>query len=134
MNIDLIARIIGMAVFSVVGAYTGNGLASYNPERQLLYLITFTLVGALFGLILTPYITTRPIRRLRALLGRISAETLFASLIGLVIGLLTAALLAFPLSMLPAPFGQFHHISQAVTKHKGFVANEIHQSHLQHRI
>ena len=107
MSADLISRIIGMAVFSVVGAYTGNGLAFYNPERQLLYLISFTILGAFFGLLLTPYITTRPIHRLRALLGRISAETLFAGLIGLVIGLLTAALLAFPLSMLPAPFGKF---------------------------
>jgi uncharacterized protein YacL len=68
--------------------------------------ITFTLVGALFGLVLTPYLTTRPMRGLRALLGRLSAETLFAGLIGLVVGLLTAALLAFPLSMLPSPFGK----------------------------
>jgi uncharacterized protein YacL len=45
-------------------------------------------------------------RGLRALLGRLSAETLFAGLIGLVVGLLTAALLAFPLSMLPSPFGK----------------------------
>jgi uncharacterized protein YacL len=106
MSPDLIFRIIGMAVFSVVGAYVGNGLSYYNPDQQLLYMITFTLVGALFGLVLTPYLTTRPIRGLRALLGRLSAETLFAGLIGLVVGLLTAALLAFPLSMLPSPFGK----------------------------
>jgi len=106
MSTDLIFRIIGMAVFSVVGAYVGNGLSSYNPDQQLFYMITFTLVGALFGLVLTPYLTTRPIRGLRALLGRLSAETLFAGLIGLVVGLLTAALLAFPLSMLPSPFGK----------------------------
>jgi uncharacterized protein YacL len=106
MSTDLIFRIIGMAVFSVVGAYVGNGLSSYNPDQQLFYMITFTLVGALFGLVLTPYLTTRPIRGLRALLGRLSAETLLAGLIGLVVGLLTAALLAFPLSMLPSPFGK----------------------------
>jgi uncharacterized protein YacL len=106
MSPDLIFRIIGMAIFSVVGAYVGSGLSYYNPDQQLLYMITFTLVGALFGLVLTPYLTTRPIRGLRALLGRLSAETLFAGLIGLVVGLLTAALLAFPLSMLPSPFGK----------------------------
>ncbi len=106
MSTDLIFRIIGMAVFSIVGAYTGKGLSYYNPDQQLLYMVTFTLLGALFGLILTPYLTTRPIRGLRALLGRLSAETLFAGLIGLVVGLLTAALLAFPLSMLPSPFGK----------------------------
>jgi uncharacterized protein YacL len=106
MSTDLIFRIIGMAVFSIVGAYVGNGLSYYNPDQQLFYMITFTLVGALFGLVLTPYLTTRPMRGLRALLGRLSAETLFAGLIGLVVGLLTAALLAFPLSMLPSPFGK----------------------------
>ena len=106
MSADFIIRIIGMAVFSIVGVYVGDGLSQYNPDQQLFYTITFTLFGALFGLVLTPYITTRPIRALRALLGRLAAETLFAGLIGLVIGLLTAALLAFPLSLLPSPFGK----------------------------
>lgn len=106
MSADFIFRIIGMAVFSVVGAYTGNGLSYYNPNQQLLYTITFTLIGALFGLVLTPYLTTRPIRGLRNVLARLSAETLFTGLIGLVVGLLTAALLAFPLSLLPPPLGK----------------------------
>ena len=106
MSADFIVRIIGMAIFSVLGAYVGNGLASYNPEQQLFYIIAFTLIGALFGLILTPYLTTRPIRALRALLGRLAAETLFSALIGLVLGLLIAALLAFPLSLVPSPFGK----------------------------
>ena len=106
MGADLIFRIIGLAVFSIVGAYVGNGLSYYNPDQQLFYTVIFTLVGALFGLILTPYITTRPIRALRALLARVSAETLFSGLIGLIVGLLTAALLSFPLSLLPNPFGK----------------------------
>jgi uncharacterized protein YacL len=106
MSPDLIVRIIGLAVFSILGAYVGDGLSQYDPSRQLFFVVIFTLVGALFGLVLTPYITTRPIRALRALLGRIAAETLIAGLIGLVVGLLTAALLAFPLSLLPDPFGK----------------------------
>jgi uncharacterized protein YacL len=107
MSADFIIRIIGMAVFSIVGVYVGNGLSLFNPDQQLFYTITFTLIGALFGLILTPYITTRPIRALRAVLGRLAAETLLSGLIGLSIGLITAALLAFPLSLLPTPFGKF---------------------------
>jgi uncharacterized protein YacL len=106
MSADFIVRIIGMAVFSILGGYVGNGLSLYNPSQQLFYMITFILVGALFGLVLTPYLTTRPIRALRTLLGSMAAETLFAALTGLVVGLLTAALLAFPLSMLPDPFGK----------------------------
>jgi uncharacterized protein YacL len=71
----------------------------------LTFLLVFGLVGAATGLILTPYVTTRPARALRSLLGRVAAETLFAGLTGLVVGLLTAALLAFPLSLLPDPLG-----------------------------
>jgi uncharacterized protein YacL len=106
MGADVIIRIIGLAVFSIAGAYVGNGLSYYNPDQQLFYTVVFTLVGALFGLVLTPYITTRPIRSLRGLLARMSAEALFSALIGLIVGLLTAALLSFPLSLLPSPFGK----------------------------
>jgi uncharacterized protein YacL len=106
MSADFIIRIIGMAIFSALGVYVGNGLSIYNPDQQLFYTIIFTLIGALFGLILTPYLTTRPIRALRAILGGLAAETLFSALIGLVIGLVTAALLAFPLSLLPSPLGK----------------------------
>ena len=74
-------------------------------EVPLFTAVIFGLIGALAGLILTPYITTRPVRAFRSTLGRLSAETLFAGLAGLVIGLLVAALLAFPLSLLPRPFG-----------------------------
>jgi uncharacterized protein YacL len=106
MSADLIFRIIGMAIFAALGGYVGNGLSTYNPGQQLLYTITFTLVGALFGLVLTPYFTIRPIRAIRGLLSKLSAEALFSALIGLVAGLLIAALLAFPLSLLPSPLGK----------------------------
>jgi len=106
MSADLIIRIIGMAIFSIVGIYAGKGLSVYNPEQALFYTIAFTLIGALFGLVLTPYLTIRPMRALRARLGSMATETLVSALIGLVTGLLTAALLAFPLSLLPSPLGK----------------------------
>jgi len=106
MSVEFIFRIIGMIVLGIAGWYWGKGLSHFNPAETLRYTILFSLVGALAGLILTPYLTTRPSRTLRALLGRIAAETLFAGLMGLVVGLLAAALLSFPLSLLPDPFGQ----------------------------
>lgn len=106
MSADFVFRLIGMVVFSIVGAYWGNLLGKFNPDQQLMNTIAIGLVGALFGLVLTPYFTVRPIRALRKLFGRMQAEALFSGLIGLVIGLLTAALLAFPLSLLPSPFGK----------------------------
>ena len=107
MSADLIARIIGMVVFSIAGALAGNGVSNYTHQGQpLIYSIIFGLVGALIGLVVTPYLTTRPMRGLRAWLTRLSADTLVTSLFGLVAGLLIAALLAFPLSLLPPPYGK----------------------------
>jgi uncharacterized protein YacL len=105
MSVEFIFRIIGMLVFAVIGGYGGGLAGQYTPDQQLLYVTIFGLVGALAGLILTPYLTTRPVRAMRVALGRLSAENLFAGLTGLVVGLLIAALLAFPLSLLPEPFG-----------------------------
>lgn len=112
MSSDFIFRLIGMIVFSTIGVYWGTSLgkiANLTPGPSTFtieqYAFTIGLVGALIGLILTPFFTTRPYRLLRATLSRISAQTLFASLAGLVVGLIVAALLAFPLSLLPSPFG-----------------------------
>jgi uncharacterized protein YacL len=108
MSFEFVLRIIGMIMLGIGGGFLGFDLARANPEVADVYATTMVLglVGALAGLILTPYFTTRPSRSLRSLFGRMSAESLFAGLVGLVVGLLIAALLAFPLSMLPEPFSQ----------------------------
>lgn len=113
MSADFILRLIGMIVFSVLGVYWGSSIgkiASNAPSPYNFtveqYAFTIGLVGALVGLILTPFITTRPIRAVRNLLGRVSTQSLFASLVGIIAGLIVAALLAFPLSLLPPPFGK----------------------------
>jgi len=106
MSVEFFFRIMGMLLFAFWGGYAGQNLAIQYNRDGLFYVLVLGLVGALTGLILTPYLTTRPARALRATLGRLSAEALFAGLIGLVVGLLTAALLAFPLSLLPSPFGE----------------------------
>ena len=106
MSFEFILRIIGMIVLGVSGGFLGFEISRFSPEDALRTTLVFGLVGAQTGLILTPYFTTRPARSIRSLLGRMTAESLFAGLTGLVVGLLIAALLAFPLSMLPAPFSQ----------------------------
>ncbi|MBV6391297.1 MAG: putative PIN and TRAM-domain containing protein YacL [Anaerolineales bacterium] len=106
MSFEFILRIIGMIVLGIAGGYWGFSLSRFVPEDALRTVLVFGLSGALAGLVLTPYFTTRPARAVRSLLGRMTAESLFAGLTGLVVGLLIAALLAFPLSMLPAPFSQ----------------------------
>ena len=108
-SVEFIFRMIGMLVVALLG-WSFGGWASriepFDPRQEMLYRVVFGLVGALAGLVLTPYVTTRPSRYIRNQLGRLSAETLFAGLTGLMVGLLTAALLSFPFSQLPSPFGQ----------------------------
>ena len=113
MSTDFVFRLIGMVAFTVIGVVWGSqlgGLANANPSPNVFttdqYAITFGLVGALVGLILTPYLTTRPVRALRGFLLKVSAQTLFSGLIGLISGLTIAVLLSFPLSRLPSPFGE----------------------------
>ena len=103
MSADFISRLVGMVVFAIMGGYLGIYLAQVLKGPLDLYGLLLGLVGALAGLVLTPFLTTRPARALRSVLGRLSAQTLLAGLIGMIAGLIVAALLAFPLSMLPEP-------------------------------
>ncbi|HZM23434.1 MAG TPA: PIN domain nuclease, partial [Anaerolineales bacterium] len=108
--VEFIFRVIGMIVFGYVGVAFGGWLAGLvelpGSTQVYLYRWLFLLLGGLGGFILTPYFTTRPARAIRVKLGHLSAETLFAGLVGLIVGLLTAALLSFPFSQLPNPLGQ----------------------------
>ena len=107
MSVEFIFRIIGMIVLGIAGGYLGVELSKYNSMIDAVRtVLLYALTGALAGIVLTPYVTTRPARALRSLLGRVAAETLFSGLIGMVVGLLIAALLSFPLSLLPEPFGR----------------------------
>ncbi len=113
MSSDFIVRLIGMIAFASLGAYWGaiigsgdnwiTSLQRFSPEY---YAIILGIIGALTGLVLTPLLTTRPIRALRTVFSRIPPQSLFAALLGLIIGLIIAALLAFPLSLLPPPLGE----------------------------
>ncbi|MDX1600816.1 MAG: TRAM domain-containing protein [Anaerolineales bacterium] len=106
MSFEFVVRLIGMIVLAVGGVYLGANLGGLAEGSEELYASVFGLVGALTGLVITPFVTTRPIRAVRAYMAQVSAGTLLASLMGLVIGLIVAALVSFPLSLLPAPFGQ----------------------------
>ncbi len=106
MSIEFIFRLIGMVVFGILGTYLGILIGNSTNQSPELTGFLFCLVGILFGLILTPYFTTRPVRYIRRTLLSVSTQTLASGLTGLVVGLVIAALLTFPLSLLPPPFGK----------------------------
>lgn len=106
MSVEFFIRLIGMVALASGGVYLGTHLSKLAGDEPILWASVFALVGALMGLIVTPFITTRPIRMIRAQIAQVSARTMMSALIGLIAGLIIAALVSFPLSLLPAPFSQ----------------------------
>jgi len=104
MSIEFIFRILGMIVLAAMGLTGGVQVAKAASGDTTLYATVFTLVGALIGLIVTPWVTLRPLGALRARLKQMPAGQLVASAFGLMMGLIAALLLAFPLSLLPEPY------------------------------
>ncbi len=106
MSAEFFFRLGGMVIFGILGAYLGVYIGNATDQSPELAAVLLGLTGMLFGLIMTPYFTTRPARRIRRSLLSVSTQTLASGLTGLVVGLAIAALLTFPLSLLPAPFGK----------------------------
>lgn len=95
-----------MIALGVGGFYVGarwSGIANGSP---LVWGVAIAMVGALLGLVVTPYLTTRPVRNFRKRMAQVSAQTMVAGLAGLILGLLVAALISAPISALPSPIGQ----------------------------
>lgn len=106
MSADFVSRIIGMLVLAVAGIFLGIFVAAQLGGQPYQYAAIFFLIGALAGLILTPYLSVRPFLALRKRIRQAPAQQLLAGTLGLVVGLIIAALLVFPLSLLPTPFKQ----------------------------
>ncbi len=112
MNAIFISRIVGAIILGIVGAFTGLPIFEYVsgfiPSLSLSQGATIaihTTVFALIGFLITPYITIKPLQGLAKLFKKATPQVLISGLIGLVIGLVTAAIMAYPLSLLPSPLG-----------------------------
>ncbi len=105
MSFEFLLRLIGMMIFTLLGALLGvdlSGALNLPPEATGL---TFSLMGALAGLIMTPWITIYPAQNARRIITKLPVETLVMAMVGLFLGMAASALLAWPLSLLPEPFG-----------------------------
>lgn len=106
LSIEFFSRIIGAIIGAVAGGFFGNYLNNLFGGDPTAYVIIIGMLGILTGLIITPYVSVRPVRYVRRSLIGMPAGRLAAIVIGLFIGLIAGALLALPLSLLPNPFGQ----------------------------
>ncbi len=116
MRADSISRIIGLIGFAIGGFYLEERAPLLIREllSAELRLWLFPMAGALLGMALAPHLSTQPARTLRKIIAQTSTKVLLAGLMGLVMGLLIAALLAWPLSTLPQPLNQILPSSGAI--------------------
>ncbi|MFP4321532.1 MAG: PIN/TRAM domain-containing protein [Anaerolineales bacterium] len=105
MSVEFQFRILGMVVFTLLGARFGVSTAEAFNLPEDVNALLFALVGSLTGIILTPWVTTRPARSFQRVLMRTPIEILATAMTGLIFGLVVAVLLAWPLSRLPDIFG-----------------------------
>lgn len=113
---EFFARIIGAFIGTIIFAYFGARMAVWLDivEQLSTYILVFGLIGFLTGLILTPILTVRPLRRIRNGLAAMPVERLVAIIGGIFLGLVAASLLTLPLSTLPNPFRQIVPVAAAV--------------------
>lgn len=107
MNIEFAIRLIGAVVAAMLGWQGGLIIVDSSSGNYLLYLITIAAASFGIGLLITPYITLRPLSWARSRVTSMPAQDVIAGAVGLVGGLITAALLSLPLSLLPWHLGSF---------------------------
>ena len=103
----LIFRFLGLILFALAGYYLGDiliGIIDSNLNT-LPYAIGGAAILSVLGFLVMPHITLYPILSMRSYLTKVSGQTLLSAMIGLVIGLVIAALFTIPIINLPDPFG-----------------------------
>ena len=115
MSVEFLLRLVGMFVCGVLGWQLGVFFSKDAPNTPYVrYVLVLSLAGGALGLLLTPWFTTKPYFYIRRKIKQLPAQQLFAGIIGLTIGLVIAALLALPLSLLPEPLNKIFPFVAAV--------------------
>ena len=110
MRWGLLLRVLVTLIFALLGWELGRQLAGVDTLTSLTLssariIVPAIVVSGLIGLVAAPWLTFRPAHALRSSLRQIPTVQLMAATVGLAVGLTIAALLAYPLSLLPNPFG-----------------------------
>ena len=110
MRWALLLRVLVTFVFVLLGWELGRQIAGVDALQSLTLtsarlIIPIVLISGVVGLVGAPWLTVKPANALRSSLRQIPTVQLMAATVGLAIGLAIAALLAYPLSLLPKPFG-----------------------------
>ena len=107
MRLNTLFRLLGTILYGFIGWEIGITLVGTTELNTSTWqiIIPATLIGAVFGFLLAPWLVIAPARAARNALRQVPINDLLAAIIGLAVGLLIAALLSSPISRLPPPFG-----------------------------
>ena len=110
MRWALLLRVLVTFVFVLLGWELGRQIAGVDALKSLTLssarlIVPIVVASGVVGLVGAPWLTIKPANALRSSLRQIPTVQLMAATAGLAIGLAIAALLAYPLSLLPNPFG-----------------------------
>jgi len=103
MRTQILLRVLGALALALVGWQIGSVIEF--PQLPVPLAPILAAVGGILGLLFTPWLIGEPFQRLRKTVRQVPAQQLIAATIGLLIGLIIAALTSLPLSFLPQPFG-----------------------------
>lgn len=99
MFVSVLMRLVSAAAFGALGWWLGEaafGLSSDHSE-YVPWGLALTLVGVVLGALAIPYIVLKPLGIAMNRIDRLPASTLIAATIGLLVGLVIAALISIPL-------------------------------------
>jgi uncharacterized protein YacL len=110
MRWALLLRVLVTFVFVLLGWELGRQIAGVDALKSLTLssarlIVPIVVASGVVGLVGAPWLTVKPANALRSSLRQIPTVQLMAATAGMAIGLAIAALLAYPLSLLPNPFG-----------------------------
>ena len=79
MGIDLVFRLVGMVVFAVLGAQLAKSLQIFPNANASRLAIALSLSCAALGLLIAPWLTTKPYNFIRYEIRRMPASRLIAA-------------------------------------------------------
>jgi uncharacterized protein YacL len=104
MSGRFVIRIIGLVVAAAIALLEGiniaGGIQKITYVTSWSMIIGVALVAGLVGLAIAPYVTLVPYRWIREQIRRANVSTVVAGVLGLMVGLIIAALLTLPISQL----------------------------------
>jgi len=110
MNIELIARVIGLILFGVGGLALNEQFLIWFPTlapNVTWVKVIGSVVSGVVGFVIAPWISIHPFNKLRQTIQQLPGHTLILAIIGLIAGLAIGTLTAYPISLLPGLLGQF---------------------------